>query len=182
MVEEANNLQPADAADEDVTSEDERGHKRSHRWKNLSYTTRVTLSFSLIAAMTALVAIGVVSVVWEQHFYTYTQDNMRAVAETAAEQIAIRYEDVGTFTPNVLQPAINALSLSKGVGMQVVDAAGNVVFDSTTRMEGVEGLVMPSIAPQKNQGNMARIGVRLRSGDIHDAALRHEPLLLSRRP
>jgi len=155
VVEEANKPQSAEAADDDIDLEDGRSRKRSHRWGNMSYTTRVTLSFSLIAAMTALVAIGVVSVVWEQHFYTYTQDNMHTVAETTAEQIAIRYEDAGTFNPNVLQPALNALSLSKGVGMQVVDAAGNVVFDSTTRMEGVEGLVMPSIAPPQNQGNMA---------------------------
>ena len=41
-------------------------------WNNLSYTSRVTLAFAAIAAMTALVAIGVVSFVWEQHFQTYT--------------------------------------------------------------------------------------------------------------
>ena len=51
----------------------ERKKEKKHlRWANLSYTTRVTLAFALIAAMTALVAIGVVSFVWEQHFRTYT--------------------------------------------------------------------------------------------------------------
>ena len=143
------------ASGEGRDDDSERARKKRRPWGNLSYTTRVTLSFSLIAAMTALVAIGVVSVVWEQHFHTYTQDNMRTVAETTAEQIATRYEEAETFSASVLQPALNALSVSKGVGMQVVDSAGNVVFDSTTHMEGVEGIVMPSIAPQQSQNNMA---------------------------
>ena len=145
---------PVDSQDDDDDDEEE-GGKRKHRWGNLSYTTRVTLSFSLIAAMTALVAIGVVSLVWEQHFRTFTQDNMRAVAETTAEQIASRYLDDGEFNRNVLTPARNAVSLSKGVGMQVVDSDNNILFDSTTSVEGVEGIVTPSIAPQQNPDNMA---------------------------
>ena len=64
---------------------------KKHRWSNLSYTTRLTLSFALIAAMTALVAIGVVSFVWEQHFQTYTTDNMRSLAETTAQRISEIY-------------------------------------------------------------------------------------------
>ena len=57
-------------------------------WKNLSYTSRVTLAFAAIAAMTALVAIGVVSFVWEQHFQTYTTENMRMLAQSTAERIS----------------------------------------------------------------------------------------------
>ena len=169
MANEANNQGPSGVVDDipdledDHEDEEGRKHKRSHRWKNLTYTTRVTLSFSLIAAMTALVAIGVVSVVWEQHFHEYTQDNMRAVAETTAEQIAVRYREADTFNNVVLQPAYNAVSLSKGVGMQVVDSDGNVVFDSTTQMEGVEGIVMPSIAPPQGHDNMARVPIVVRN-------------------
>ena len=149
-VEDAPEEEPVDSEDED-----EGGSRKRRRWGNLSYTTRVTLSFSLIAAMTALVAIGVVSVVWEQHFQTYTTENMRTVAENTAEQIAHRYEDVGAFSETTLQPAKNAVSISKGVGMQVVDAEGKVVFDSSTTSENVGGLVLPSIAPQQGQDNMA---------------------------
>ena len=76
--------------DEDELHEVEEGRKKGAGWRNLSYAARVTISFSLIAAMTALVAIGVVSVVWEQHFHEYTQDNMIAVAETTADHIASR--------------------------------------------------------------------------------------------
>ena len=50
--------------------------RRKFGWTSLSYTARVTLAFALIAAMTGLVAIGVISFVWEQHFQTYTASNM----------------------------------------------------------------------------------------------------------
>ena len=53
-------------------------------WDNLTYTTRVTAAFAFIAAMTALVAIGVLSFVWEQHFQTYTQANIYKLAESTA--------------------------------------------------------------------------------------------------
>ena len=131
----------------------------SLRWSSLSYTTRVAISFCLIAAMTAIVAIGVVSVVWEEHFHTYTQENMRAVAETTAEQIASRYKAAGKFDDVVLAPAASAVTLSKGVGIQVVDSANQVLYDSTTRVEGVEGVVSPSIAPPQSKENMARAAI-----------------------
>ena len=72
---------------ESSTETEAEGRKRCFSWKSLSYTTRVTISFALIAAMTALVAIGVVSFVWEQHFQTYTRENMQTVADTTAEQV-----------------------------------------------------------------------------------------------
>ena len=145
-----------DLLDDETEEPDEKSGHRHFRWGNLSYTTRVTLSFSLIAAMTALVAIGVVSLVWEQHFHTYTQDNMHAVAETTANEIATRYESKGTFDNSVLEPANSAVTVTKGVGIQVVDANNNILFDSTTRVDGVEGVVPPSIAPPQGQENMAR--------------------------
>ena len=146
-----------DAGDDDASERDE-GERRTRiaGWRSLSYTTRVTISFSLIAAMTALVAIGVVSVVWEQHFQEYTQDNMESVAETTAEQIAARYEEAGEFSETTLQPAVNAVSIYRGVGMQVVDASNAIQFDSTTNLQSDDGIVPPSIAPPQKSENMAR--------------------------
>ena len=126
-----------------------------HPWRNLTFKTRVTLAFSFIAAMTALVAIAVVSVVWEQYFRAYTQDNMHAIAETTAEQIAVFYGDRDAFDSRSLQPASSAVSFSKGVGMQVLDGDGTVVYDSTTTSSSVDKLVAPSIAPPQSSENMA---------------------------
>ncbi len=139
---------------EDDIDDEEEG-KKKRLWTNLSYTARVTISFSLIAAMTALVAIGVVSIVWEQHFQTYTQDNMHAVAEMTADQIADLYEQTGSFTTSVLQPAENTVAITHGVGIQVVDANNKILFDSSTTAGGIDGIVTPSIAPQQGQANMA---------------------------
>ena len=66
--------------------------RRKFGWTSLSYTARVTLAFALIAAMTGLVAIGVISFVWEQHFQTYTASNMETLAETTASRIEERME------------------------------------------------------------------------------------------
>ena len=146
-----------DLDDGESADSPEEGHRKTHGWRNLSYTARVTISFSLIAAMTALVAIGVVSVVWEQHFHEYTQDNMQAVADTTAEQIASRYATSGTLDDATLQPAINAVAVYRGVGMQVVDAENKTLFDSTTRLASEdEGFIPPSIAPPQGRENMAR--------------------------
>ncbi len=143
----------------DGESDDEERRQKRVGWSSLSYTARVTISFSLIAAMTALVAIGVVSVVWEQHFQTYTQENMRSLAETTAEQIARRYEAVGSFTDEVLSPALDAVTISKGVGVQVVDTKDDVKFDSSTYVSTIDDIVAPSIAPPQRRGNIARANI-----------------------
>ena len=140
--------------DDDVEAEEEKPSPK-RVWSNLSYAARVTIAFSLIAAMTALVAIGVVSIVWEQHFHEYTQENMHVVAETTANQIADLYEREGSFNSKVLQPAENTVAVTHGVGVQVVNANNETLFDSSTKAGGVDGIVTPSIAPQQGQSNMA---------------------------
>ena len=158
MAEDVKEQLAPDIEDDDASddAEERRRRWRFPRWSSFSYASRVTVSFALIAAMTALVAIGVVSMVWEHHFQTYTQENMHAVAETTAQQIAMRYQESNTFDEHTLQPAENAVNISTGVGMQVVDEENRVVFDSTTMAGGVEGIVLPSIAPSQGHDNMAR--------------------------
>lgn len=123
--------------------------KKKFRWSSFSYTTRVTLAFALIAAMTALVAVGVVSFVWEQHFQTYTTDNMRTMAATTANRIAAIYERTGDlWNPDTTKPAVQATELTSGVGVKVIDAEGGVPFDSSTVVEEeVVGAVKMSFEP-----------------------------------
>ena len=130
----------------------------SLRWSNWSYTTRVAAAFALIAAMTALVAIGVVSLVWQYHFDTYTRENMQTVADSAAEQIAVRYGETKTFNSYTLQPAEYMVSVNAGVGMQVVTADSATVFDSTELLssEETERYALPSLAPREDSNSVAR--------------------------
>lgn len=103
-------------------------------WANLSYTTRVTMAFALIAAMTALVAIGVLSFVWQQHFQTYTNENMASLAQSTASRIADVYEETHTLkSPQVEAVAKYAESLNSGVGVAIVDnSTGRTVYDSSS--------------------------------------------------
>ena len=128
------------------------------RWGNLTYRTRVIAAFALIAAMTALVAIGVVSLVWEQHFQTYTRENMQSVADTTAKQIAERYEEFDSFSDYVLQPAVYMLSVNESVGIQVVNSADTTVFDSTQLLDNalLESGSLPSLAPRNDTNSVAR--------------------------
>ena len=102
-------------------------------WDNLTYTTRVTAAFAFIAAMTALVAIGVLSFVWEQHFQTYTQANIYKLAESTAEQIAEIYSDTGTLDNVGIATVAGYAAKLNGVGVKIFDnQTGSVVYDSTS--------------------------------------------------
>ena len=125
-------------------------------WSSLSYTTRVTLSFALIAAMTALVAIGVVSFVWEQHFQTYTRDNMESVATITANQIAENYTESGEFDGETVMPARTMLAMTPGIGIRVVnntvpydeESTVSIPFDSTRLTSAQAGVGGASLAPK----------------------------------
>ena len=115
---------------------------------SFSYTTRVTVTFAFIAAMTAIVAVGVLSYVWEQHFQVYTHENAQTLAEKTAESIGEHYaashkreEEAAeqgkgsmpdpTVTINDIAPARTAAAISQGIGVQVVNADGTVIYDSS---------------------------------------------------
>ena len=117
-----------------LEASDPEPRKRSFlKWGNLTYTTRVTMAFAFIAAMTALVAIGVLSFVWEQHFQSYTQENMKRLAQSTANNIAEVYQNTGTLDDQeVRNLASYSARLTKGAGVRVVDNLNDqVIFDST---------------------------------------------------
>ena len=134
-------------AEEEAEEETRRKKKFFSRF---SYTTRVTVSFALIAAMTALVAIGVLSFVWEDHFKAYTRENMGAVAEKIAETVADRYDKNGGdwHDDAMYASARSALNLYSGIGLQVSMADGTIVFDNSWSTDGGQGI---SLAPGKEE-------------------------------
>ncbi len=122
---------------------------RFHDWFfGFSYTTRVTVTFALVAIMTVVVAMGVLSYVWEEHFQAYTRENIQQLADATAENIANRYEsnnkstlesvaDGSRFSYPALsvddvQPAESAHMLQQGMGIQVSSYANDtVIYDSS---------------------------------------------------
>ena len=114
--------------------------QKRFRWSGFSYTTRLTVMFALIAAMTALVAMGVVSFVWEEHFRTYTTENMNTLAETTARRIGQSYAKTESLDdPATMSPAIQASEMTSGVAVRVVDAQNQTVYDSSAVVEEVLG-------------------------------------------
>lgn len=131
-----------------VVPHEETGKKRRgirFGWDNLTYTTRVTAAFAFVAAMTALVAIGVLSFVWEQHFQTYTQANIEKLAESTAEQIAEVYSDTGTLESEGVKTVARYAAKLNGVGVQVFDNQDRkMIFDSTTTFDDDNPNGLPS--------------------------------------
>ena len=146
-----------------------RKRKRRFGWDNLTYTTRVTMAFAFVAAMTALVAIGVLSFVWEQHFQAYTQTNMETLAQATARQIEEIYEDTdGTLENNEqVRSAAQYAALLNSVGVLIIEnPSGKVVYDSTDASRGEAGgpngnfsYDRGSLAPPSDQTAVANIVV-----------------------
>lgn len=99
--------------------------------KGMSFTTRISLLFGLVAIMTALIAAGILALVWEQHFTTYNISNMQRIATSTASSIAQRYSIYGSWSANVLSQAASVSEISGNVGIQIVDANNNVVYDDS---------------------------------------------------
>ena len=130
-----------------------------------TYTTRVTVTFALIAGMTAIVAMGVLSFVWEMQFQTYTRDNIQQLADTTAAAISDRYAraneqfletartaisaEYPRLTMSDVTPASNAHALKQSMGVQVVGANGAIVYDSTVLYHGdADDMTRQSLAPR----------------------------------
>ncbi len=122
------------------------------KWKNMSYIARLTLAFVLVAVMTILVAIIVLSAVWNEHFTSYTRDNMFSIAQSTASSIAREYEREGGWSTDVITPAVNAAANNTGVGVVVIDVSGTTRYDSSLTMsddgETVSESLMPSSLSQ----------------------------------
>lgn len=152
-----------------------------------SYTTRVTVTFALVAMMTVVVAMGVLSYVWEQHFQAYTRENVQELADATAESVAARYEanhatvleaaaesgdnEYPPIGMDDVQPAQSAHMLQPGMGVQVASTQnGQVVYDSSLPDGGRNALgadkditVDASFAPDGND-KMATSSIVLSNG------------------
>ena len=117
--------------------------------------------------MTALVAIGVVSFVWEQHFQTYTRDNMESVATITAEQIADRYEESGRFDGETVLPARTMLAMTPGIGIRVVNNTVPYDADSTTSVPFDSTRIASKSSQKRPRQHLARAQKPLARPDGH---------------
>lgn len=108
--------------------------------------------------MTAMVTIGILSFVWEQHFQTYTADNVQIVADTTAEKVAAQYKKAYIWTDAVLAPARYATEYTRGLGLQVIEAeTSRVVYDSTVALGGGDNSGLSLAPPSSTQTKTSKI-------------------------
>ncbi len=124
----------------------------------ISYASRVSGSFALIAAMTALILVLVLALVWDNEFADYTRSNMQSLARSTAASIADRYDIYKYWAPQVLEPASNASDISTGIGIQILDSYDNPVYDDTWITTGgnLNGIDL-SLAPAGSSSEEAPI-------------------------
>ena len=145
-----------DSTDEKDESSGTQRRQPSLRLPSVSYATRVSGAFALIAAMTALILVGVLAVVWENQFQSYTRENMQSLARTTASTIGARYDEDGAWNTRVLTPAINASSFSKSIGVQVLDSNGRVMYDAVYATDVPQSLDGRPISVQPSRSNLAQ--------------------------
>ena len=80
--------EPKQASGKKQRTDERTARQRIHDWFfGFSYTTRVTVTFSLVAIMTVVVAMGVLSYVWEEHFQAYTRENVQQLRRQHCEPL-----------------------------------------------------------------------------------------------
>lgn len=96
----------------------------------LSFTKRVMLVAIIISLITAVSSIVVLSFVWEQHFQSYTRENIQRVADVSADSIGEGYEQSnGDWYSGALSAATSASSLYDTIYLQVRTIGGTIVYD-----------------------------------------------------
>ena len=96
----------------------------------ISFTKRVMLVSIAVSLITIISSVVVLSAVWNQHFQSYTRENVQRVADGTAAAIADGYEQSnGDWYGGALSAATSASSLYDSVYLQVRTIEGTIVYD-----------------------------------------------------
>jgi len=129
-----------------VEAQTREGEVRSYGLNRFSYATRLVFAFILTAGMTAVILVGVLAIVWEQQFQTYSRENLQLFADSAATSLAQRYHITGSWTQDTLAGLQVLSDLAPEGTIKVVDANGIVLYDDLSARQEENPFV--SINPQ----------------------------------
>lgn len=123
---------------------------------SISFTKRVIIVAAAVSLITILASILVLSIVWEQHFQSYTRENVQRVADSTAEAIAQGYErDNGDWYDGALNAASSASSLYDSVRIQVRSTDGSIVYDDSADS------ALGSVGAKDSGSNVATAPIRV---------------------
>ncbi len=115
----------------------------------LSYRARVILTCVAISFLTVTLSLGMVALIWNQFFSTYAANNIETLAQQTANRIADLYQKTLSLEGDTLIPAREAADSSDELGVMVVSAKGNKLFDSMDGLSPEEAAKQgPSAATQ----------------------------------
>ena len=143
-----------DAAWSQANSEEPDGSSGKKKGLNLSFNKRIVLVMLAVSLITVLSSIVVLSFVWEQHFQTYTRENVQRVADSTADSIAQGYKaSRGDWYSGSLNAASSASILYDSINVQVRDENGVIVYDDSTDK------ALGAAAMRESSGNVAKAAI-----------------------
>jgi signal transduction histidine kinase len=125
---------------------------------------RITLAFILIALMTVLIALTLLSVTWEQRFREDASWQRSSTAQATATILAQRYKSIGSWEDSAVAAMPSISELASGVGIEVVTADGKVIYNkrpTTTIWPTVEDI------PAERKSSAAIIVDGVRVGTVY---------------
>lgn len=96
-----------------------------------SFSSRITLLFALTAVLTAVILSLVLAYVWERQFHSYTRENLERIAQRTADSLGTRYDPAVGWDDDILSYATSAAGISPEIVVQVLNPAGEVIYDDT---------------------------------------------------
>jgi signal transduction histidine kinase len=102
-----------------------------------TFSRRLALAFAVVAALTAALAGLLLSAVWNYQFTQYVQANLQNTADGIAEISSGAYPQLGGWTIQTMSQ-IPRFGPQSGIGVQILDASGNVVYDDASMSAHVQ--------------------------------------------
>lgn len=117
-------------------------HSRSHfGLARGRLTRRVAAAFAGVALLTAALAALLLSIVWAAQFDAYVRDGLRNTAGGAATLLSRFYSDAGGWTLEAFAQ-MPRFGIMSGLGLQVLDVQGDVIYDDSVMGGMAQGVVM----------------------------------------
>ncbi|MDP2234210.1 MAG: ATP-binding protein [Actinomycetota bacterium] len=94
---------------------------------------RLALAFAAVAAITMLLAAGILTFVWAGQFDKYVQDQLQETANGASQLLSTSYTQSGGWSLSAFSqlPRYGMLS---GLALQVLDAKGGIIYDDSSAL------------------------------------------------
>ena len=109
---------------------------RASQNSKLSFRARVATGFAVVAILTTVLFVVVLSVSWNEEFHNYTRSTLEELADSTAATLERSYANKGYWTASDLETAASSAESLEDIGVQICDAKKTAVYDSTLAASG----------------------------------------------